>query len=92
MESILMFAEKYPTLVGLVLTVVVWPMLSAAINYLFRPVSEEEAQRIEREHPRWSGFLRMTRGSGLDTAKTLAGAKQMITGKLKLPPPPEVKP
>lgn len=88
MEHLIAFAEKCPELTGLVLTVLVWPLLSAGFNYLFRPMSEEEGKRLDIEAPRRAGFLRMTRGLGIDPSKVASGAMQFITGKLRLPPPP----
>ena len=54
-----------------------WPVLTAIINAGFRAKTPEEWALVCESSPRFAGFIRLLRATGLDLHKTLEALQQM---------------
>ena len=58
----------------------VWPVLSAVINAAFRVRTPEEWADICETSPRFAGFVRFFRATGLDVHKAFEALQQLTAG------------
>lgn len=75
------FAEANP----LLMTVIVWPIVTAILNSLLRKRTEEERAELRKTSPRYAEFVRLIGALGLDPGKALEALKHLIAGTR--PPP-----
>jgi hypothetical protein len=74
MSSVLAFVEAHPDLVSVVL----WPLITALVTALFKPRSPEEYEAMP---PRVAAGLKLLAALGVDPVKAVEAVKQLVSGK-----------
>lgn len=73
-QRIATFAAENPA----VMTLIVWPLITALFNFIFRPRTEEERAKLRQEHPVWAEVVRLIGGLGLDPVKSVEALKGLL--------------
>ena len=81
MTSLIDFARANP----LVMTAIVWPLLSALLTAVFKPRTEEQYVALAVKHPRLADFWRFIGAIGFDPVKAVQMLARMLTPVAELP-------
>lgn len=75
-KNFLLWCREHPEFTALFVV----PLLTAPINWLFKPRTPEEFAVLP---PRVAGFLRVLAGAGFDPAKVSQGLRMILTGRVR---------
>ena len=63
--------------------VLVWFVLTGAVNYMMRTKTADEWEALAEQSPRYAAFARMLRAIGLDPVKLIQAGADLIRGQAK---------